>query len=156
MPPTRQPSDATKARDVVADGGVNGFVAHNAFLAVAAADFELRFNQRQDLRARRQKFRNRRNHELQRDETYIDSGKIRQFRKTRWIKSADVGLFDRNNIVTTAQSWMQLAAADIDRVDMPCAVLEQHLGEAAGRCADIEADAAGNIEARSDRLLRQA
>ena len=42
---------------------------------------------------------------------------------------------------------MQLPMPDIDRVDAPCAAREQHLGEAAGRGADIEADAASRIEA---------
>ena len=37
---------------------------------------------------------------------------------------------------------MQLAVPDIDRVDAPGAACEQHLGETAGRGADIEADAA--------------
>src|SRR5215468_12217358 len=36
--------------------------------------------------------------------------------------------------------------ADVDRVDAPRAAREQHLGEAAGRGADIEADAAARIE----------
>ena len=42
---------------------------------------------------------------------------------------------------------MKLAAADIDRIDAPRAAREQHLGEAAGRGADIEADAARDIDA---------
>ena len=42
---------------------------------------------------------------------------------------------------------MQLAAPDIDRIDAPRAAREQHVGEAAGRSADIEADAPRRIEA---------
>ena len=42
---------------------------------------------------------------------------------------------------------MQLPASDIDRVDELGAALQQHLREAAGGGADIEADAAARIEA---------
>ena len=41
---------------------------------------------------------------------------------------------------------MQLAAADIDGIDVPGAACEQHLGEAAGRGADVETDVARGIE----------
>ncbi len=44
---------------------------------------------------------------------------------------------------------MQLPAADIDSVDLARAALKQHLGKAAGRGADIEADAAFRIEAET-------
>ena len=45
-----------------------------------------------------------------------------------------------------AQARVQLPASDVDRIDAPRAAREQHLGEAAGRGADVEADAAGRIE----------
>ena len=43
---------------------------------------------------------------------------------------------------------MQLAAADIHRIDSPGAACEQKFGKSAGRGADIEADAAAGIEYR--------
>ena len=46
---------------------------------------------------------------------------------------------------------MQLAVPDIDREDEAGAIRQQHLGEAAGGCADIEADMALDI----DRILFQ-
>ena len=52
--------------------------------------------------------------------------------------------------------WCKLAGADIDRVDALGAARQQHLGEAAGRGADIEADTAGDIEMRNGRALPQA
>ena len=41
---------------------------------------------------------------------------------------------------------MQLAATDVYGIDPPRAACEQHVGEASGRGADIEADAAARIE----------
>src|SRR5690348_8771921 len=35
---------------------------------------------------------------------------------------------------------MQLSVADVDRIDASCATFDQHLGKAAGRGADVEAD----------------
>ena len=55
---------------------------------------------------------------------------------------ADVGLFERDDLRSPAQARVQLPAADIDRIDPLRAALEQHLREAAGRGADVEADAA--------------
>ena len=76
--------------------------------------------------------------------------------KSRRIEIADIGLLDGNDIVAAAQPRMQLAAADIDRIDAPRAALEQHFGEAAGRGADIEADAAGDIDAETHRAPPRA
>ena len=41
---------------------------------------------------------------------------------------------------------MQLIAADVDRVDALRAAQNQNFGEAAGRGADVEADAPGHVE----------
>src|SRR5581483_10865082 len=60
---------------------------------------------------------------------------------------ADVGLLQANDAGIRAQAGVQLVASDVDRVDLPRAPLEQNLGKAAGRGADIEADAAVRVEA---------
>src|SRR5579863_5170818 len=43
---------------------------------------------------------------------------------------------------------MQLTAADIDRIDALCAALEENLGEATRRGADIETDPVGDVDAK--------
>ena len=45
-----------------------------------------------------------------------------------------------------AQRRMQLLAPDIDRKHEGGAAREQHLGEAAGRCADVETDVALDVD----------
>ena len=101
----------------------------------------------------------RRQHQLERDEADIDRGEIRRLGETRRIERADVGLLERDDRRMAAQPRVQLTAPDIDRVDAPRTAREQHLGEAAGRGADIEADAARRIEAemieRRDKLQRR-
>jgi hypothetical protein len=66
-------------------------------------------------------------------------------------KLADIGLFHRDDLGMAAQRGMQLAAPDIDGEDEAGAVRQQHLGEAAGGCADVEADMVLDL----DRILLQ-
>ena len=106
----------------------------------------MRFYQRQDLRTRREQIADGRQHELERDETHVDGGEVGRVRQTRRIELADIGLLEADDVVAAAQPRVQLAGADVDRVDPLGAAREQHLGEAAGRCADVEADAAGDVE----------
>ena len=71
---------------------------------------------------------------------------LRPSRRKPMRERADVRSFERNDARVIAQRRMQLAAPDIDRIDPPCAALEQRLGETAGRSADIEADALRGID----------
>ena len=60
---------------------------------------------------------------------------------------AGVQALDHRYTRVAANIGMDLAMADIDRRDMGSAALEQDLGEAAGRGADVERFTAGGIEA---------
>ena len=55
----------------------------------------------------------------------------------------------RDDIAAAAQTRMQLIAADVDRVDAPRAAQNQNFGEAAGRGADVEADAPRHVEMKT-------
>src|SRR5580692_5666828 len=96
-------------------------VAHDAFLDVAAAGLELRLDQRNQRCSRFEDFTERRHDELERDEAYVNRGKIRMFGEARQIKRADIGSLHRDDIAAAAQARMQLIATDVDRVDAPCA-----------------------------------
>ena len=50
---------------------------------------------------------------------------------------------------------MELAVADVDGGDAGGAALEQDVGEAAGRCADVDTVAAGWIEAERVQRVRK-
>ncbi len=80
---------------------------------------------------------------------------------------ADVGPVLDNDARVPAQFLGELAIADIERDHRSGAALKQHVGEAAGRCADIEGAAAwhfdlkmfdrgGELVASSTRVLRRA
>ena len=121
------------------------------FLTSAPAGLELRLDQRQQVGRRLRQRERRRQHELERDEARIDGDEVGPLRQQRRIEAADVGILERHDLGAAAQARMQLAAPDIDRVDPPGAAREQDLGEAAGRGADIEADAPGGSNIRSQR-----
>ena len=66
--------------------------------------------------------------------------------KARAIKRADVGFLHRDDLIAAAKRAMKLVAADIDGINAFGAAQNQHLGEAAGRGADVDADAIRDVE----------
>src|SRR5262245_53686566 len=63
--------------DVLADRGVNERIAHDALLCVASAGFELRLDQRQEMRRRPRECERRRQDELERDKAQIGRASCR-------------------------------------------------------------------------------
>jgi len=51
-----------------------------------------------------------------------------------------VQAFSGDDAIIPPQIGMELIVADIDGVDLGCSVLEQAVGEAPGRCPDVQAD----------------
>ena len=143
---TVQPSDAGEGGDVVAHRGMDLRVAHDAFLQVLTSRLELRLDQRDEPAGGRRERERRRQDEPERDEAHIGDDKRGLFGEPRRIERADVGRLDRDDARIGGKPRMQLAASDIDRIDKPRAAFEQRLGESAGRSADIEADAIGDID----------
>src|SRR5580692_4815458 len=64
--------------DVLTYRLVHVFVAHDAFLQMAARRLKLRLDERQKLGAGCEKLSNRRQHQLERDETHVDCCEIRR------------------------------------------------------------------------------
>ena len=60
-----------------------------------------------------------------------------------------IGFFQHDHARIGAQFPGKLAVADIDGIDTHRAMVEQDIGEAAGRGADIEADPPGRIDAET-------
>src|SRR5580698_5392484 len=144
-----------KSGDVVADRGVDGRIAHDAFLDVAAAGLELRLDQRNERCPSFEDFSDSRHDVLERDEAYIHRGKIRLFGKARRVEAADIDSLHGDDIAAAAQARMQLIAADVDGVDTLRAAQNQNFSEAPGRGADIEADAAGHVETKMIECRRK-
>ena len=99
--------------------------------------FELRLDQCDDGCTRAQELADRRQHEFQRDEAYIDRGKIRRLGKLRRIERANIGLLHRYDLAARRNARVNLAGPDIDGINAPGAACRQHLGKAAGLTDDL-------------------
>jgi hypothetical protein len=58
-----------------------------------------------------------------------------------------VGVFDHGDAPIAAHFPVQLAVSDVERDDVARAAVQPHVGESAGRRADIKRDAIGSIDA---------
>src|SRR5215469_12576500 len=83
---------AHEGGDLVADRRMNEWIAHDAFFLLTSADFELRLDQRQEMRRRSRKCERRRQHELERDEARIDDDEVGPLGEPRRIE-------DRKSVV---------------------------------------------------------
>jgi hypothetical protein len=112
---------------------------------------ELRLDQREQMHRRRRQRQRHRQHRLQGNEADVDDDDIGPRGQALALEFANIGFFHRHDFGVVAQRGMQLAVTDIDGEDEARAVLQQHLGEAAGGRADVEADMVLDL----DRILLQ-
>ena len=103
-----------------------------------AARFELRFHQRDDVGARSQQRRDNRQDLAQRDERHVDRHDVDRSREVGERQMARVEVLDDDDARVVAQPPVELPVADVERDDARRAALQQHVGEAAGRGADVE------------------
>ena len=104
--------------------------------------------------ARREQRHERRQHQPQRDERHVDGDEI-EARGASGPSSvrgqgARVDLLDHDDARDRCAAPGELAVADVERDDARRAALQQHVGEAAGRRADVE-----RRRSRADRGRRR-
>ena len=121
-------------------GGIVGDDA--AFSDVLAAHFELRLEQDDRLGAGLRQGEGRIDDLEDRHKAHVGDDQVDRIRDQRGGQVAAVDAFQRDDARIVAQPLGQLVMADIDGIDFCGAALEQHLGEPAGRRAEIEADLA--------------
>ena len=71
------------------------------------------------------------------------------------VRVARVEVLDDDDARVVAQLPVQLAVADVERDHACGAALQQHVGEAAGRCADVEALAPANLDLKGVECVRE-
>ena len=96
--------------DVVAHRSVDGRVAHDAFLEIAALRLELRLDQRNQVCALGEQAAEAGSTSLSEMKLTSSDGKIRRLGQQRGIERADIGLLERDDVGASAQTRMQLAA----------------------------------------------
>ena len=113
-------------------------VADDALAHFGAAGLELRLDQRDDVGARPQQRRDDGQDLPQRDERHVDGDDIDGTRQIGERQVARVEVLDDDDARIVAQRPVDLAVADVERHDARRAALQQDVGEAAGRRADVE------------------
>ncbi len=76
-------------------------------------------------------------------------------RKIGERQGARIEVLDGNDSRVVAQRPVQLPVADVEGDDARRSALEQHVGEASGRCADVERLAAVHLDAEGIEGMRQ-
>jgi hypothetical protein len=126
-------------------------IAHDAaFADVAATGFELRLDEDDSLGERGRSCKNRSEKECCGDkgDVHHEKGELGRagFGECVGGEEACVGTFDETNARIVAELHCDLAEAGVDGGDVGGAVLEKTVSKAAGGCADVEAETAGDVD----------
>src|SRR5215467_1902198 len=136
-------------------------IADHATLAdVLAPHLELRLDERDNLAPRSEDTKRRRQNLFERDERDIDDGERRLVAEDARVERARIRVLHHDHALILAQTGVELAGADVDRVHTRGALLEQAIGEPARRGADVQTDSPGHLDLevveRVDELLAPA
>ena len=126
-------------------------VGHQPALAdLGAPRLELRLDEHDDVRLRGQQRPHRRQHQLRRDERDVDGHDVHLPERRRQhpaLEPARIDALQHGHARILAQLPRELAVADVDRRDPRRAALDEHVGEAAGRGADVQRGAPADGDA---------
>ena len=136
-------------------------IAHDAALSHGRpARLELRLDQRHQPGSGPRERQRHRQRLGQRDEAHVGDEGADRLRHERAIEPARVAILERDDPGVGGKARVQLVVAHVDGIDARRAAVEQHLGEAAGRRADVEGNDAVNGKAemveRGDQLRGSA
>src|SRR5829696_3565565 len=118
------------------DAGMDGGVADNAFRRIAAAGLELRLDQHDRLPAGAREGERRRQRLVDADEGHVCDDEVRRVRQLGDL--AGVRPLEHGDPRIFADPGVQLSVADVERDHARCPALEQDVGEAAGRGAEVQ------------------
>ena len=119
-----------------------------AALDVFAGGFELRFDQKNKIRSGRDDAEDGRQDGGERDETHVADGKLRHGLEIGGLEEAGVVALEASHAGIVAQAPVELAFADIDRMDKGRAALKQAIGESPGGGPDVEAYPPGRVDGK--------
>ncbi len=125
--------------DLVEHCAVNVGIAHDATFAHSRSPcFELRLHEQHRVGVRGRAAHERRRHRAQRDERQVGDHEIDRPADLVGLEIARVGALQHGHACVGAQRPRELTAPDVDGDDAPRPCLQQAVGEAAGRGAEIE------------------
>ena len=116
---------------------------------------ELRLDEEQQRAAEER--HERRQDERQRDERQVADDEVEaRERQLARVEMARVDAFERGDARVGGEARVELAVADVDADDVLRAALQQHVGEAAGALAEVEAGHSGDVDAAGASARRRA
>ena len=120
-----------------------------------ASRLELGFDESNELGASPCKFQRRFQDLGKRYEAGVASDDIDWFRNLLARQVARVGLLQNDDAGVLPKLPRKLVGADVHRVNLPCAIGEQHIREAAGGASDIERDRASDVKTEIFEPMRK-
>jgi len=142
-------ADSDERRAAVIRGAHDSPLPH-----LVAAGLELRLDERQAVPALGGRVQQGRQHLRQRDEGDVGDDQLGPVGQLVRRQLARVPAFDHGHARVVAEPPLQLAVRDVDSDDVCSAVLEQAVGETAGRGARVQTAAAGGVEPEpAERVL---
>lgn len=116
-------------------------ISYNAASSnLAFADLKLRLDECDDMSIFTQQRHDTRQHQLQRDEGYVDDGKIDWFWYERPVHVPDIRSLQQNDAGVLTQLPVDKPIPDIHRVDSFYPALEETIGKSTGGATDVESD----------------
>jgi hypothetical protein len=123
-----------------------------AFADVVAAGLELRLHERDHVGPRRQHRRDYGQDVSEGDERHVDRDNVSGARQVGGFEKACVDVLEHDDARIGAKPPIELTVSDIQGDDLTGATLEQHIGEAACRSANVERGPAAHLD--RERLER--
>src|SRR5579863_8219029 len=153
---TVEPLGLDGGAHTIAGGQMQLRIAHDAALAdLAAPDFELGLHQDHQFSARGEQRHDGRDQQRGGNEAGVAHGQVEPHWKILGSKISRVHAFADHHAWVVAQLPIELAVANVDRPHARCAALEQAIGEAAGGGADVETNAALDVDGPMIESRRQ-
>src|SRR5215207_7068481 len=143
-PTSLGPPGQGRLRRVAEDSGVDGRVADNALRRIAATGLELRLDQDDRLPAGAGERERRRQRLVDADEGDVRDDEVRRVRQLSEL--ACVRPLEHGDPRVFADPGVQLSVADVERDHPRGPALEEDVGEAAGRGAEVQGVAARGVD----------
>lgn len=137
------------------DGMLSRVTDHPPLPNLPATNFKLRLDQGYQLGAGREQRQSRRQHLVEGDEGGINDAQIGVCAESSRFQVPDVGAFQADHPRIDAEFPGQLAVTDIDGKNLCRAMLQQAVGETAGRGADIKGCPADHLDGKDLQGMSQ-
>src|SRR5581483_11473079 len=152
-PPRLRPRREQRLGDGMDDATAHLGIAHDALRRVRASGLELRLHQHERLPAGSGERKRRWKHERDRDERDVARDELRCERQLR--ERSCIHALEHGHAFVVADLRVELPVADVERDHAPGSTLQQHVGEASCRGAEVERVEPAHVDAEGVERVRE-